>query len=410
MKPFALTRLSFMMFLQYFVHGAWYVTCGLVMAHYGFSSIIGLTYSLVAIASMIAPIVLGVIADRFFSSERVLGVLHLLGGAILLCIPSQLKDAHQSLYLILLFIFLLCLMPTFALTNNVGFHHVSNSEKQFPVIRVFGTIGWITAGLIIGQLGLSNSRAIFFIAGSAALVLGLYSFTLPHTPAPGKSKSFSKRDLFRLDAFLLFKNWNFAVFMLTSLLFYIPISSYYSFTATFLGSAGFKNVGSLMTIGQMLEVLFMLMIPFFLSRFGIKNMLLIGMSAWILRFFIFSFAGPAGLPSLIIVGIAIHGICADFFMITGTIYAEKAAGPEIKAQTQSLFTIFTNGIGSFFGSLIAGALYNSNVSTKGSNVMHQWQHFWLIPALIGIFLALLFSLFFKRIKTDHETEKKAASI
>ncbi len=340
MKRFILFRLSTMMFLEYFVHGAWYVTCGLAMAHYGFSSVIGLSYSLVAIASIVAPIILGVIADRFFPSQYVLGVLHIVGAILLFLIPGQLTFGHQTLFLILLFLFLLCLMPTFALTNNVGFHHVEDSEKHFPMIRVFGTIGWIVAGLLIGQLGLSDSRMIFFISGTAALILGLYSFTLPYTPASGKGKTFSKRDLFRLDAFKLFKNWNFAVFMLTALLFYIPISSYYSFTATFLGAVGFHNVGSIMTIGQMLEVLFMLSISFFLVRLGIKNMLLIGMTAWIIRFFIFSIAGPAGLTGLIIVGIAIHGICADFFMITGTIYAEKAAGPEIKAQTQSLFIYF----------------------------------------------------------------------
>ncbi|WEG11833.1 MFS transporter [Pullulanibacillus sp. KACC 23026] len=406
-----LIRLSVMMFLEYFVHGAWYVTCGLAMAHYGFSSIIGLTYSLVAVASIIAPLILGVIADRFFSSERVLGVLHLIGGLLLLFIPAQLKEGHSLLFLLLLFLFLLCLMPTFALTNNVGFHHVSNSEKQFPIIRVFGTIGWIIAGLFIGQLGLSDNKAIFFISGGAALLLGLYSFTLPHTPAPGKGKPFSKRDLFRLDAFLLFRNWNFAVFMLTSLLFYIPISTYYSFAATFLGAAGFKNVSSIMSIGQMLEVIFMLSIPFFLLRVGIKNMLMIGMAAWIVRFVIFSFAGPAGLMGLIIVGIAIHGICSDFFMITGTIYAEKAAGPEVKAQTQSLFTLFTNGFGSFIGSLIAGGLYNSTISQNGADILRQWQTFWIVPALIGLGLLIAFFISFKQEKKAHRNSgKKQAAL
>jgi nucleoside transporter len=399
LKRFALSRLSTMMFLQYFVHGAWYVTCGLTMAHYGFSSIIGLTYSLVAIASIIAPILLGVVADRFFPSEKVLGLLHAIGGILLLFIPHQLTTGHQGTFLFLLFLFLLCLMPTFALTNNVAFHHVLSSEKQFPVIRVFGTIGWIVAGLFIGQLGLSDNYMIFYIAGVAALILAVYSFTLPSTPAPGKGKAFSARDLLRLDSFKLFKNWNFAVFMLTSLLFYIPISSYYSFAATFLGAAGFKNVGSVMTIGQMLEVLFMLSISFFLVRLGVKAMLLIGMLAWVTRFFIFAWAGPAGLMGLLIFGIAIHGICADFFMITGTIYAEKAAGPEIKAQTQSLFTLFTNGFGSFLGSLIAGALFNSTVTAKGPDMMHQWQLFWIIPAIIGIILAAAFLFTFKNQQT-----------
>ena len=408
MKPLALPRLAVMMFLQYFVHGAWYVTCGLAMAHYGFSSIIGLTYSLVAIASIIAPLLLGIIADRFFSSEKVLGFLHAVGGILLLVIPRQLSAGHQGPFLLLLFLFLLCLMPTFALTNNVAFHHVQNSEKQFPIIRVFGTVGWIVAGLFIGQLGLSDNYMIFYIAGTAALVLSIYSFTLPATPAPAKGKAFSVRELLRLDSFKLFKNWNFAVFMLTSLFFYIPISSYYSFAATFLGAAGFKNVGSVMTIGQILEVLFMLSISFFLVRLGVKAMLLIGMVAWITRFFIFAWAGPAGLMWFLIFGIAIHGICADFFMITGTIYAEKSAGPEIKAQTQSLFTLFTNGFGSFLGSLIAGVLFNSTVTAKGPNMMHQWQLFWLIPAFIGILLAAAFLVTFKNERSRNSLPLKTA--
>lgn len=408
MQRFILPRLAVMMFLEYFVHGAWYVTCGLAIAHYGFSSIIGLTYSLVAIASIVAPIVLGVVADRFFPSEKVLGFLHTCGGLLLLFIPHQLTSGHQSTFLLLLFLFLLCLMPTFALTNNVAFHHVENSEKQFPIIRVFGTIGWVVAGLFIGQLGLSNNFRIFYIAGVAALVLAIYSFTLPTTPAPAKGKAFSVRELLRLDSFKLFKNWNFAVFMLTSLFFYIPISSYYSFAATFLGAAGFKNVGSVMTIGQILEVIFMLSISFFLVRLGVKAMLLIGMLAWITRFFIFAWAGPAGVMWLLIFGIAIHGICADFFMITGTIYAEKSAGPDIKAQTQSLFTLFTNGFGSFFGSLIAGALFNSTVTAKGPDLMHQWQLFWVIPAIIGLVLAAAFFFTFKNKETKNRFQLKTA--
>ncbi|MCL6559485.1 MAG: MFS transporter [Firmicutes bacterium] len=388
-------RLSAMMFLEYFVWGAWYATGGLAMTKYGLSSIIGLTYSLAALSAIIAPFFLGMVADRFFSSQKVLGVLHLIGGVLLFLIPAQLKSGNSSLFLLVIFLYMLCFMPTLALTNNVAFHHVKDSAKEFPIIRVFGTIGWIVAGIGIGQLGYSDNTIIFTIAGVGSILLGLYSFVLPHTPAPAKGKPLSMRDLLCLDALKLFKRWNFAVFMICALLICIPLAAYYSFTSPFLGAIGFKNVGTIMTIGQMLEVIFMLMIPFLFVRLGVKYMLLLGMLAWAVRYALFAIGAPTGIIALVFIGIAIHGVCYDFFMVTGSIYAEKQAGEHVKAQAQSLFVLFTQGIGMFFGSLIAGNIFNSTVTKTGSAALQQWQSFWLIPAGIALVIAVLFFVAFR---------------
>lgn len=392
-----------MMFLQYFANGAWFATAGLTMAHYGFSSIIGLTYSLVAIASIISPIFLGVIADRLFSSERVLGILQLLCGGLLMSIPHQLKTGHQSLFLILLFLYLLAFIPTRALTSNITFHNIENSERNFPIIRLFGTVGWMVAGIFIGIIGVSSDSVIFYISSTSSLLLGLYSFTLPYTPAAGKKAGKLIKNLLPFDAFKLFANRNFAIFMVCILLINIPASTYNSFTSNFLGAVGFHHVSTIMTIGQMLEVVFMLTIPFFLLRLGIKYMAFIGMAGWAIRLLLFAYGGPVHLHVLIILGLAMHGICIDFLMITGNIYVEKTAPKEVKAQAQSLFVLFSSGIGAFIGSLIAGSLFNSTVSA-GTQSLHQWQLFWFIPAMIAVVIAIFFITTFKR------TSKKQAAL
>jgi nucleoside transporter len=388
-------RLSAMMFLEYFVWGSWYATAGLAMTKYGLSSIIGLTYSLIAVSAIVAPFFLGMVADRFFPSEKVLGVLHIIGGLLLFAVPSQMESGHSGTFLLLIFLYMLCFMPTLALTNNVAFHHIEDSAKHFPVIRVFGTIGWIVAGIGIGQLGFSDNAIIFTIAAIASMLLGLYSFALPHTPAPAKGKPLSIRDLLCLDALKLFRRWNFSVFMICSLLICIPLAAYYSYTSPFLGSVGFKNVGTVMTIGQMLEIIFMLLIPFFFVRLGVKYMLLVGMMAWAVRYVLFAIGAPSGILALIFIGIGIHGVCYDFFMVTGSIYAEKQAGDKVKAQAQSLFVLCTQGIGMFFGSLIAGNIFNSTVTAKGTEALQQWQTFWFIPAAIAAVIAVLFFVAFK---------------
>lgn len=251
-------------------------------------------------------------------------------------------------------------MPTLALTNNVAFHNVEDGAKSFPFIRVFGTIGWIVAGLFIGQLGFSGSTIIYQVAAVASFILGLFSFTLPHRPAPAKGKPLSVRDMLCLDALAMLKDRNYLVFIVCSMLICIPLAAYYSFTTPFLAAAGMENIGSVMTIGQMSEIVFMLMVPFFFRRLGVKYMLLIGMLAWTLRYLLFGFGAPAELVSFLFLGIALHGICYDFFFVTGFIYAEKKADPKVKGQAQSLLVLFTQGIGMYFGAIIAGSFFQPN--------------------------------------------------
>ncbi|SEN15179.1 MFS transporter [Lihuaxuella thermophila] len=401
------TRLSTMMFLQFFVWGAWYATMGLVLTKHGLSSIIGTAYSVGSIAAIIAPFFLGMVVDRFFASERVLGLLHIVGGILLAIIPAQIHSGNETALLWMLFIYTLCYMPTLALSNNVAFHHIEDGAKNFPLIRVFGTIGWIVAGVIIGQLGYSDNPVIFQIAAVASILLGLFSFTLPHTPAPAKGKPLSVRDLLCLDALEMLKERNYLVFMICSMLICIPLSAYYSFTSPFLAAVGFQNVGGVMTIGQMSEIIFMLLVPLFFRRLGVKYMLLVGMIAWTLRYVLFGFGAPAEITAFMYLGIALHGICYDFFFVTGFIYAEKKAGEKVKGQAQSLLVLFTQGIGMYIGAMIAGQLFNQTVTSQGTAALSEWKVFWLYPALGAAAIALFFFFLFKdQVGKEHSVPVK----
>ncbi|WP_299089879.1 nucleoside permease [uncultured Metabacillus sp.] len=388
-------RLSAMMFLEFFVWSAWYATAGLVLSNYGLSSIIGISYSVAAIASIVAPFFLGMVVDRFFPSEKVLAILHLIGAVLLWMVPGLIESGNATALLWILFIYNVCYMPTIALTNNVAFQNLESGSKHFPYIRVFGTVGWIVAGIIIGQLGYSDNIIIFQIAAAVSLLLGVYSFTLPHTPAPAKGKPLSVRDLLFLDALAMLKDKNYLIFIVCSMLICIPLAVYYSFASPFLGTVGFDNVGSVMTIGQMSETLFMLLIPFFFKRFGVKYMLLVGMIAWTLRYVFFGFGAPEEVALFMYIGIALHGICYDFFFVTGFMYAEEKADEKVKAQAQSLIVLVTYGIGMFFGSLIAGELFNSTVTAQGSEALLQWKNFWLYPAGFAAIVAIFFFILFK---------------
>ncbi|MBM7702339.1 MFS transporter [Priestia iocasae] len=398
-RSFVVPRLSVMMFLEFFVQGSWYVTAGLVLTQYGLSSIIGMFFSMGAIAAIISPFFMGMIVDRFFPSEKVLASLHIIGAGFLLLMPSQITSGNGVALLWILFLYMLCFMPTLALTNNVAFQNIENGEKSFPTIRVFGTIGWIVAGLFIGQLGFSNSTIIFQIGAGASLLLGLYSLTLPHTPAPDKGKPLSMRDVLALDALAMMKDRNYLVFILCSMLICIPLAAYYSFAAPFLGATGVENVAGVMTIGQMSEIFFMMLIPFFFRRLGVKWMLLVGMGAWTLRYVLFGLGAPTDLFSLLLLGIALHGICYDFFFVTGSIYVEKKANVKIKGQAQSMLVFFTQGIGMYVGALVSGQLFNSTVTGKGQEVLEQWQTFWLIPAAFAFLVGVIFLVLFKNEST-----------
>lgn len=386
-------RLSLMMFLQFFIWGSWSVTLGLVMTQYNMSLLIGDAFSAGPIASILSPFVLGMLVDRFFASQKVMAVMHVAGAAILWFVPQALVAQNGALLIGLLFGYTLCYMPTLALTNNIAFHSLSDKDKTFPVVRVFGTIGWIVAGIFIGVTGISDTTGIFTLAALCSVILALYSLTLPHTPAPAKGLPVKTRDLFCADAFALLKTRHFFVFSLCATLISVPLGTYYAYTASFLADAGVGDVSTAMSFGQMSEIVFMLVIPFLFRRLGVKYMLLIGMCAWFVRYAFFVLGISEEGRFLLYLGILLHGVCYDFFFVVGFIYTDRIAGEKVKGQAQSMIVMFTYGIGMLLGSQISGALYNRLVA--GQAVPQAWVTFWWLPAVAAAVIAAIFLFAFK---------------
>jgi nucleoside transporter len=386
-------RLSLMMFLEFFVWGSWYVTVGNYMTSIGMADAVYWAYTVNPIAAIAAPFFLGMVADRFFATERVLGVMHLLGGVFLLAAPTFRGDA--TLFVGMLLLHSLCFMPTLGLANSLAFHNITNQEKQFPLIRVFGTIGWIVAGVLVsGVLHADETATPLYVGGAAALLLGLYSFSLPHTPPPLAGQRTTARQVLGLDALSRLASRPFTIFVISSLLICIPLAAYYAYAPVFVNAAGIESPGFKMTFGQMSETLFMLAMPIFFARLGVKWMLLIGMAAWVARYALFALAAPAGVTWMILVGIALHGICYDFFFVSGQIYVDKKSPPQIRGQAQGFLVLVTYGIGMLIGSLVAGAIFNRVVGTGPDATLTRWQDFWWIPAAFAAAVMVFFGLFF----------------
>jgi len=342
------TRLSIMMFLQFFAWGAWFATLSLALSSNGLGDFTGGAYESAPIAAIFAPLFLGLIADRFFASEKVMGLLLVLGGAIMCAIPYFAMEKSGSVMVWLMTAYMCCYMPTLGLSNTIVFAHIPD-QNHFPKIRVWGTIGWIVAGLALGFSGWSSSLNIFWLGAVSSILLGIYSFTLPHTPPPAKEKPLDLRSLLMLDAFQMMKNRSFFVFAVCSMLICIPLGYYYGETSRYLGDSGFTEAGSTMTLGQMSEIFFMLLIPFFFRKLGVKMMLMIGMASWVLRYVLFAFGAPDQVTWMLLLGVLLHGICYDFFFVTGFMYTDNKAPAEIRGQAQSLLVFLTQGLGLFFG-------------------------------------------------------------
>lgn len=345
-----------MMFLQYFIWSCWYVTMGPYLGgQLSFSGKeIGLAYSTTALAAMISPFFVGMLADRFFSTERVLAVLHLAGGALLLAVTQAKTFAT---FYPLLMAHTLCYMPTLALTNSLSFHHISDTSKYFPIIRVLGTISWIAAGLTINvALGskATTTPLPFLFAGVASLLMGVYCLTLPHTPAKAKGQPVTIRDVLGLDALALLKETSFAIFVASAFLICIPLTFYFSFTPSFLGEMNISDIPAKMTMGQGSEIFFMLVMPLFFARLGVKWMLFVGMFCWGARYFLFRLGYDAGTAWPLYVGIILHGICYDFFFVTAYIYVDKKAPETIRAKAQGFIALVTLGAGMFVGANLSG--------------------------------------------------------
>src|SRR6478735_6129997 len=381
--------LSAMMFLQYFIWGAWYVTMGTYMVtHLQSNGVqVASAYGALAIATMISPFFVGMIADRFFAAQRIMGILHLLG-AVLLFLATRIID-NTAFYWLILFYSLLY-MPTIALSNSIAFFQMTDPGKQFPWIRVFGTLGWIVAGLIIGGLKLEPTTYIFMIAGGVSLLLGLLSFILPNTPPKAKAVTSASQAL-GTQAFVLFKSRPYLIFFIAAILVCIPLSFYYGWANPFLNELKVNNAAGKMTLGQFSEALFILAIPFLFNRIGVKNMLLMGMTAWLLRYICFAYGNTDSNMWMLYAGIILHGICYDFFFVTGYMYTEKKAGEKIKNAAQGLFTFATYGVGMFIGTGFSG--FATDYYTIDG--VHQWKQIWFVPAAVAVAVLIYFILFFK---------------
>lgn len=442
------TLLSVMMFFQFFTWGAWFATLSAALDAHQLGGIIGRAYESAPIAAIFAPLFLGLVADRFFASERVMSLLLLIGGGIMLAMPAVAARGPESGDLLVWMILghMLCYMPTLGLSNTIAFTHIPH-QNHFPKIRVWGTIGWIVAGLMLGGLGWSSTFNIFWLGGGSAVILGVFCLFLPHTPPPLKGQPMDLRSLFMVDAFRLLKDRNFLVFAVCSALICVPLAYYYGMTSTFLFQAGFSEPGATMTIGQMSEIFFMLLIPFFFRRLGIKNMILIGMACWVLRYLLFAFGAPDQVAWMLLLAVALHGVCYDFFFVTGFMYTDQKAPKSIRGQAQSLLVFLTQGIGMFFGYRImaGGDLFgfiplNWTIGEFGKQVtsapqyiaalaeargdsaaggffsafaqmisrslpegldsqllattMEQWKNFWMFPAILASLILVLFAATF----------------
>ncbi len=389
-------RLSSMMFLQYFVWSMWYVTMGTyMMTNLKAGAVdVGGAYATFSIGAIISPFFVGLVADRFFASQRVLGALHIMGAFVLFFV-GRATDLGSFWWLILMYTLLYA--PTISISNAIAFRHVSDPGKQFPAIRVMGTVGWIVAGLLIGYFSLDGSHLIFHIAAVVSLVLGVVSFTLPHTP-PVPSNNTSLRSLLGLDALVLFKNGAFLVFFVISILICIPLTFYYNFANPFLNDIGVVNAAGKMTLGQLSEAIFMLAIPALFIRLGVKWMLVVALVCWILRYLLFAFGDADGLLWMLLLGIALHGACYDFFFVTGQIYTENVAGEQVKNAAQGLITFATYGVGMLLGSYISGYLTEQYVIVGENQTTYNWEGVWLVPAYISVALLLVIVLFFNERK------------
>lgn len=390
-----------MMFLNFFVWGSWYVTMGtfLGLNLNATGTQVSAAFSTQSFGAIIAPFIIGLVADRYFNAERILGFLHLVGAVLLYaCYQAQ----SFSDFYPFIFAYMVLYMPTLALANSVSFRQMKDPEKEFSPIRVWGTIGWIASGLTISYVFFWDSAAsladgslrnTFLMAAIASVILGIFSFTLPKTPPKGRSSDKVKiSDLIGLDALGLLKDRNYAVFFLSSILICIPLAFYYQNANPFLAEIGVSDPTGKMTIGQVSEVLFLLLLPLFFKRFGFKVTILVGMLAWSLRYFLFAFGDADGGLWLLLVGIALHGICYDFFFVSGQIYTDSKAGERFQSSAQGLITLATYGIGMLIGFAIAGQVTDIFLTEAGS---HDWKSIWMIPSGIAILVVIVFLVFFK---------------
>lgn len=408
MKLFVRVQLCFMMFLEFFIWGGWFVTLGTFMgANLNASDgEIAMAFSTQSWGAIIAPFIIGIIADRYFNAERLLGVLHIFG-ASLLYIMYATEDFGMFYPLVLGY--MIAYMPTLALVNSISFNQMKDPAKEFSLVRVFGTMGWILAGLLISYFfhwdskeGITQGllKNTFLMTSIASILLGVFSFSLPRTLPKGKSTGNPRTsEILGFDALTLFKDRNFLIFFISSILICIPLAFYYQNANPFLVEIGMENPTGKMTLGQISEILFMLLLPYFFTKFGFKKTIMVAMLAWVIRYLLFAFGDVGEYSFMLLVGIALHGICYDFFFVSGQIYTNAKAGEKFKSSAQGLITLATYGLGMLIGFWIAGIISNQYMTVDGS---HFWNIIWLYPSGFALLVLVLFTIFFKNEKIDYK--------
>ena len=408
MKSTTRIQLSIMMFLEFFIWGGWFVTMGTFLGNNlsATGAETGMAYSTQSWGAIIAPFIIGLIADRFFNAEKILAVLHLIG-AFLMYQMSQATDFNVFYPYVLGY--MITYMPTLALVNSVSFNQMKDPSKDFPFIRVWGTVGWIAAGLIISfafkwdsieNIGNGMLANTFLMTAIASAILGVFSFMLPKTPpSQSKDEKVTIGAILGLDALKLLKDRNFLVFFLSSVLICIPLAFYYQNLSPFLTESAVENSTAWASVGQFSEVLFMLLLPFFFKKFGFKKTILVGMFAWGIRYMLFAYGNAGDLFFMIVMGILLHGICYDFFFVSGQIYTDSKAGEKVKSAAQGLITLATYGVGMLVGFYVAGKITDANLIEDGG---HVWQSIWTFPAIFAVVVMVLFALFFKNEKIEYK--------
>ena len=387
-------QLSFLFFLEFFIWGAWFVTMGTFLSQ-EFSASGGQlaqAYETQSIGAIIAPFIIGLIADRYFAAQKILGVLHLIGAALLFTVSNA--EGFSNFYPYI-FIYMLLYMPTLALANSVAFYQMEDPSKQFASIRVLGSVGWIIAGLSIGYFAWEGAQTLkytFYMASGASALLGIYSFFLPNTPPKlGGNQKISIRELLGLDALAMLKDRGFLFFFIASILICIPLAFYYQHANQFLNEVGMEAAASKMILGQISEVLFLLLLPLFIKRYGIKSALIVGILAWGVRYLLFAYGDTGAQTWMLLFGIILHGICYDFFFVSGQIYTDFKAGETYKSTAQGLITLATYGVGMLIGFRFAGWLTDQYITDTG----HLWKDIWVQPAIFSFVVLTLFLIFFK---------------
>jgi len=401
-------QLSFMMFLEFFIWGGWFVTLGTFLGNNlnASGAEIGMAFSTQSWGAIIAPFIIGLIADRYFNAERILGVLHLLGAVLMYQMYGAVEFSTFYPYVLG---YMILYMPTLALVNSISFRQMKDPAKEFSFVRVFGTIGWIIAGLIISYVFFWDSpesradgmlKNTFLMVAIASAILGLFSFTLPKTPpAIAKGEKVTISDILGLDALKLLKDRNFLIFFISSIFICIPLAFYYQNANPFLAEVGLDNPTGKMTIGQMSEVFFMLLLPYFFKKFGFKKTILAGMLAWTVRYLLFAYGNAGELAFMLIIGIGLHGLCYDFFFVSGQIYTDSKAGERYKSAAQGLITLATYGVGMLIGFWVAGKITDTYLVAEN---VHDWKAIWTYPAIFAFGVLVLFVLLFKNEKIEYK--------